>query len=260
VREKSLIVSLHDVAPSTFALIRQQVEELAALGVNQTSLLVIPYHHGIKKLEDDSALCSWLFKQQELGHEMVLHGWEHRIPNSKGTSNASTWFYENLYTSREAEFLNLNRQEASQLIGEGLDMFRKLGLKPEGFIAPAWLMNPDVEHAAREHKLLYTNTISELIQLPTNRRVRTRSCVWSTRAGWRRGCSLIWNRFLFQKLQSADPLRISLHPNDLHYPAIWSQIRDLIRVALQERHATTYQKWIEQRFSDSDFVASCSRS
>ncbi len=246
---KSLIISLHDVTTSNYAKVHRQIEALAALDIHQTSLLVVPHFHGQEKLQEDKILCKWLLELQGEGHEIVLHGWEHRVANRKSQivnrKSPFTWFYENLYTSREAEFLNLDYQEARTRIGKGLAMFRDLGLNARGFIAPAWLMNPNVERAAKDHGLIYTNTISKLIHLPSGQNYPTRSCVWSTRALWRRALSQSWNAILFQRLASVDPLRISLHPNDLDYPEVWEQIRALIRLARHERMPTTYADWIQ---------------
>jgi uncharacterized protein len=241
----SLIVSLHDVAPEKFEQIRRQWTELTELGLSKSSLLVVPFYHGRKTISEDLALTKWLGDIQSKGHEIVLHGWLHKISDDKNpNSNFRNWFFDNLYTSGESEFLNLNYQEAHKRMGDGLQKFQELGLKSSGFIAPAWLMNSEVERAARDHQLLYTNTVSELVHLPTQRRIPTRSCVWSTRAGWRRGCSLAWNSLLFNRLKNIDPLRISLHPCDLEYPAIWRQIKGFITQALENRKASTYGEWM----------------
>ena len=246
----SLIVSLHDVAPHSFQRVRRQVEALAEWGITRTSLLVVPHFHGEKRLDEDPALCQWLLECQNKGHEVVLHGWAHEGSKFKVQSSKfnpwTKWFFENLYTSGEAEFLTLSYEAASEHMVSGLEMLRKLGFKITGFIPPAWLMNPDVERAGRDLGLSYTNTISHLIHLPSGKHYPTRSCVWSTRAAWRRACSKTWNASLFRRLGPVDPLRISLHPSDLEYPAIWGQIKQLVGRALVTRRATTYAEWMER--------------
>ena len=249
--QRSLIVSLHDVTPSTFARVQRQVEELAAWGVHCSSLLVVPYYHGQERLDEDKNLIGWLQKSQREGHEIVLHGWEHLISRQKAEggrqkrSYFKNWFYENVYTSNEAEFLDLNYEEAFQKIQDGLEMFRALDFNVQGFIAPAWLMNSEVERAAHDLGLRYTNSLSTLIDLQHGQRYSSRSCVWSTRACWRRICSRIWNGLLFQQLRSVAPLRISLHPCDIEHPKIWNQMKRLIQIALRDRTPTTYRDWIE---------------
>ncbi len=245
----SLIVSLHDISPQTFGAARRQVEELCNLGVGRTTLLAIPFHHGRKRLDADPALCAWLRALQTMGHEVALHGWRHDLVGINPVRDMDPvrgrWFWENIYTNREAEFLALGREAARERITRGLTMFRDLGLLARGFIAPAWLMSRATGEAARDLGLPYTNTISEIIQLPTGRRHPARSCVWSVRAHWRRLASQAWNRLLFQRLTAAEPLRISLHPCDTEHPAIWRQIRHMIRRALEDgRTPTPYAEWL----------------
>lgn len=247
-KQLSLIVSLHDVTLRTLDRVQRQIEELAALDVHQTSLLVVPRYHEQERLDENGEACERLRGFQSAGHEMVLHGWVHQAPAAVdhpcGLRFPGAWFYQNCYTAGEAEFLSLSRDEAAARIQDGLVLLRQAGLAPVGFIAPAWLMNAAACQAAADRQLLYTNTISEIIHLPDGRRHRTRSCVWSTRAGWRRAASLVWNALLFQRLQRVDPLRISLHPGDLEHPAIWRQVKTLIRRARETRRPTTYAAWV----------------
>lgn len=218
----------------------------------QTSLLVVPHYHSTERIDASTELCQWLRRCQEQGHEIVLHGWTHQLPSKrKIKSGLNTWFFENFYTAGEAEFLTLDYTEAMDRISRGLEMFRALRLDACGFIAPAWLMNPEVERAARDCGLSYSNTISEWIDLKNSRRIATRSCVWSSRAAWRRGASILWNRTLFSQLNGVEPLRISLHPCDLEYPAIWGQIKSLVRLASKGRAATTYAGWMNEARSHS---------
>ena len=251
----SLIVSLHDIAPSAFDRVRQQVEELEALNVHRLSLLVIPHYHSQERINENKEICEWLKRLQADGHEIVLHGWEHRNAGGRRQKAEGSfrfnWFYENFYTAGEAEFLNLDYMEASKRIANGLAIFRELNFEVKGFIAPAWLMNPEVERAAKDHGFLYTNTISELIHLPSGRRHPARSCVWSTRAGWRRICSRAWNALLFEQLKRTSLLRISLHPSDLEYPAIWGQIKKLVYTAMKKRKVVTYAEWMESFQKDA---------
>jgi uncharacterized protein len=244
--KKHLIVSLHDVTSSTFPQIERQLSDLSQLGVTRTSLLVIPHYHGREEMDKDARLCDELRKYQAQGHEIVLHGWKHLSKDlNRQRNNFTQWFYRNLYTANEAEFLSLDYESASSLIQRGKEMFANKKLNPTGFIAPAWLMNADVERALKDLGFQYTNNVSELVDFTKERRIPTRSCVWSTRAAWRTYTSLAWNALLFNRLQDIEPLRISLHPGDLAQPRVWRQVKHLIQVATQNRLVTTYGSWIQ---------------
>lgn len=243
----SLVVSLHDVTSATWDRVRRQLTDLTSWGVSRMSFLTVPNYHGRERLDEDSRLGIELRKLQDKGHEMVLHGWSHQIHETsmeRARGGTRIWFYENFYTSGEAEFLNFHHTEARIWMEKGIGLLEGMGLRPCGFIAPAWLMGPGAISAARDLGLLYTNTISRLIRVKDEQSWETRSCVWSTRARWRRNASLIWNRWLFNHLAESNPLRISLHPGDLEYPAVWKQIENMVKTALAVRKPVTYAEWI----------------
>ena len=75
---KSLVVSLHDVSPLTQTLCEKILAQLLELGVRQTSLLVIPNHHGQAPITQDSSFRSWLARKVDADHEPVLHGYCHQ--------------------------------------------------------------------------------------------------------------------------------------------------------------------------------------
>lgn len=246
----SLIVSLHDVSPFHVHSVQRQMNELVRLGVKRMSLLVIPCHRDTGSLDHHPALAGWLRRWQEEGHEIVLHGWRHALPKeppeTSGRRRLRQWFYEELYTAREAEFFALNRASALRLVEQGLSAFSAHGLRAQGFVAPAWLLNPQVEEALRDAGLLYTTTRTEIVHLPSRTRFPATSCVWSTRAAWRRNASLLWNALLARRLASREPMRVGIHPTDLDFPEVWTQIRRIVAAALEHRRPATYLEWIEE--------------
>ncbi|MCK9589687.1 MAG: hypothetical protein M0Q93_10050, partial [Terrimicrobiaceae bacterium] len=75
---------------------------------------------------------------------------------------------------------------------------------------------------------------------------RSRSQVWSVRAGWRRTCSLAWNSLLFQKTVRCPLTRIGIHPPDWDHPAIRGQILRILGKALAARRPMTYEGWLSR--------------
>lgn len=215
-------------------------------GLDCASLLVVPHYHDGRRLEEDGELVGWLKKREAEGCEIVLHGHRHALPPPAVERWAGwrTWFLENFYTSREAEFLNLSQSQAVELMGNDLALFQKLGFGVKGFVAPAWLMSAGVVEAARDCGLLYSNSLTGLMDLRHRCFIPARTCVWSVRAGWRRVCSLAWNEVLFRSLCNEKLLRISLHPGDVRHPAVWRQIKRLIGCALSGRKPNTYGGWM----------------
>jgi uncharacterized protein len=233
-----LVVSIHDVAPSTQPIADKIISELIAKGVRQCSLLVVPdYHHQGASMQDRQFV-SWLRNLEAAGSEIVIHGRESFL------EKVVTQFY----TQGEGEFYDLGYDEAFRRIKTARDEFQAAGLKPRGFVAPAWLLSSDGERAARDAEMEYTTRLRTVHDLRSGETFLARSLVYSVRNGWRRMTSLAWNAALSRALESKSLLRLSIHPPDYSHPAIWRQIVDLISEMDGRRTPTTYQDWIaEQR-------------
>ena len=243
----SLVVSIHDVAPSTRETTEKIVAELAQRGVRACSLLVVPdYHHQGKFLEDRQFV-SWLGNLEAQGHEIVIHGYFHERPRRIRESLRDQLITQ-IYTQGEGEFYDLSYGEALQRIARARDEFRAAGLSPQGFVAPAWLLNSEGERAARDAEMEYTTRLTSIHDLRSNEIFPARSLVYSVQSQWRRLTSLAWNATLARLMKENQLIRLSIHPPDYIYPLIWRQIGDLVRAMDGVRTSTTYQDWIgEQR-------------
>ena len=247
---RSLVVSLHDVSPLTRVECATILDELRALGVGHTSLLVIPDHHHKGHMLADAAFGGWLRGQAADGHEIVMHGYHHLRPRraeEKWTTKLTTRFY----TADEGEFYDLDRATATELISKARAEFSQLGLTANAFIAPAWLLSAEAETALRDLHCEYTTRLGNVLDLRTGRTFASQSLVWSVRSAWRRQISLAWNALLFKRLSANPLMRISIHPVDLRHAKVWQQIRELIARALADREALTYLAWLGKVRSES---------
>src|SRR5437879_12549000 len=130
-----LIVAVHDVAPSTKPIADKIVSELTRKGVRRCSLLVVPdYHHQGASMQDRQFV-SWLRNLEAAGNEIVIHGYFHERQR-KANETPRDKFFTRLYTDDEAEFYDLDYDEALRRITSARDAFRAAGLKPRGFVAP----------------------------------------------------------------------------------------------------------------------------
>jgi predicted deacetylase len=241
-----LVVSIHDVAPSTQPIVDKIISELAHKGVRHCSLLVVPdYHHQGASMKDRQFV-SWLRNLEAAGNEIVIHGYFHERPARSRES-----FLEKLvtqsYTQGEGEFYDLGYDEAFRRIKTARDEFLAGGLKPRGFVAPAWLLSSEGERAARDAEMEYTTRLRTVRDLRSGEIFSARSLVYSVRNTWRRAVSLVWNAALARILESKPLVRLSIHPPDLSHPTIWRQIVDLINETVPIRTPTTYQDWIAER-------------
>src|SRR5881396_714296 len=245
----SIVVSLHDVASSTQQIAKTIISELARHGVRVCSILVVPDYHHEGLFAKDPQFVSWLRGLEADGHEIVIHGYFHERPR-RAKESLRDKFVTRFYTQNEGEFYDLGYDEALRRITTARDEFRAHGLKPRGFVAPAWLLGNEAEQAVRDAQLEYTTRLRSVCDLRSGSIFPARTLVYSVHNGWRRGLSRSWNAALFRLLKNNALLRISIHPADYSQPTIWKQILGFIAATKSARTATTYQDWIaEQRLN-----------
>lgn len=246
VSKGSLVVSIHDVAPSTRDTAEKIVSELSRRGVATCSLLVVPNYHHAGSILDDRELGIWLRELEGRGHEIVIHGYFHDRPRRIGESPREK-FMTRFYTDDEGEFFDLPYDEARRRIAQAREEFRSLGFASRGFIAPAWLLSAEGERAATDAGMEYTTRLGTVRDLQKSTTFSARSVVYSVRNQWRRTASLAWNAALFLATKQQPLLRLSIHPPDYAHPEIWKQILRFIDQTLVGRNVTTYSGWIEEQ-------------
>lgn len=234
---RDLCVVLHDVSPARWAACRQVIDEVqrcaGEAGVTlPLTLLIVPHMHGDPALP--SAYVQWLHAMQAAGHELVLHGLTHRDEGPPPRSLRERWL-RHIYTAGEGEFAALSHAEAAARLSEGRAWARALGLRMDGFVAPAWLMSPASLSAVAAAGFGHTCTLTKVIALPQGQVLRAPGLVFSTRAGCRRLASRLWNNLLTRRARSARLLRLELHPADADHPDVLQCWRRLLLQALQQR-------------------------
>src|SRR5436309_3287780 len=225
----SIVFSVHDVAPHSRDVTEKIIIELAHRGVSTCSLLVVPDYRHQGLATKDRQFVSWLRDLQSAGYEIVIHGYFHERPRHANETIRDKCFTR-LYTADEGEFYDLDYDEAFRRITTARDEFRASGLKPRGFVAPAWLLGTEAERAARDAELEYTTRLRTVRDLRSGEEFPVRSIVYSVRSNWRRAISRAWNATLFQFLENNAFLRLSIHPPDYSHPIIWGQILRFIDV------------------------------
>ena len=242
-----LIISVHDIAPSSKAIADKIISEFARRGIGSCSLLVVPDYHHQGAAMKDRQFVSWLRDLESAGHEIVIHGYFHERSH-RAHESIRDKLVTQLYTQSEGEFYDIDYDEAFRRITTARDEFTAAGLRPRGFVAPAWLLSAEGERAARDAEMEYTTRLRTVRDLRSGQDFAARSLVYSVRSNWRRTASLAWNAALRRVSKNNPLLRLSVHPPDYSYPGIWEQIVDLINAMNGIRTPTTYKEWIaEQR-------------
>jgi predicted deacetylase len=242
-KRRSVVVSIHDVSPGTRDRVETMLSELGGLGVERTSLLVVPNHHHRGHFLEDRSFIDWLRGLAQAGHEIVIHGYYHQRQRREQEGTAAR-LITRVYTADEGEFYDVDEPAAVELVSRAQREFSEAGFQPAGFIAPAWLLSDAGERALCRCGIGYTTRLGTVHDLKTGHVEKSQSLVWSVRSGWRRAMSRAWNRALYA-IGAPELLRIGLHPPDITHPGIWRQIRAIIADAATRRVVTTYADWIE---------------
>ena len=229
-------VSLHDVSPAWKNEVELALEMAHAHGV-RPALLVVPDFHGKAPLLEDPAFCERLRELQSGGHEIYLHGYFHRARTyrSHATSTSSAGlgdrarylFAQKVVSGGEAEFSDVSREEALQRLDDGERMLREAGLSIAGFVAPAWSMPPWVLGLLGERGYSFTEDHTRVYD-PTAKRSRASVVLnYASRTPARLLSSVAWCR-LARPVRRVLPARIAIHPADMRYALLRSELESLL--------------------------------
>ena len=220
--EPPLVVSIHDVAPATADETRSWLADLDGLGVRAT-LLVVPGPWREPVLSDAPEYGAELRRVAEAGHELALHGWCHAAqPGGTGSRSLTG----RIVARGAGEFWTLDAAEARDRIDRGLEVLRAAGIEPEGFVPPGYLASPGAQQALAESGLRYWTSHFGVHDLHSGVRHTVvalchRPAVGASGRpfGERSGDYLIEHSPQWFTRRKR-PLRLALHPDDLHRPGL----------------------------------------
>lgn len=235
---RALCVSLHDVAPATWPACQRLLAAIAEVDAGMpVTLLAVPDYHG-QGNGMSAPYCAWLTARVGRGDEIALHGYTHRDDAPAGHALLDR-IRRRAYTAGEGEFAAVSRETAMEKIEAGRAWCAAQGIRPRGFIAPAWLMSRGTWEALQRFDFDYTTTLGRLHLLRSGRATLAPSLVYSARSGWRRWTSRRWNALLGAALHDAELVRIGVHPADAAHPQLVTHIQRMIDRARHGRVAMT---------------------
>jgi predicted deacetylase len=230
-------VSIHDVSPAWEREVDVALEMAHAAGV-RPALLVVPDYHGRAALTEHPAFVERLRALEKDGHEVYLHGYYHRSrawddPGSKDARDAGGLarlrhvFAQKVVSASEAEFSDVSRDEAVARLDAGERMLKDAGLDIRGFVAPAWSMPSWVLTLLGERGYRFTEDHLR-IHDPAGRRTRQSVVLnYASRTPARLLSSVAWCR-IARPARRVLPARIAIHPADMRYALLRSEIASLL--------------------------------
>jgi predicted deacetylase len=200
---KSLIVSIHDVTPSTAEAARCWRALIARRDDGPASLLVVP-HYGGRELWLPGPGLAWLHWRAQAGDEIVLHGNTHVTASGRDGP----------------ELRGLPWPSAAQALRDGRHEMGRRGLAPAGLVCPAYGLPRHPEAACRAAGLRWWATRTTLRWNGGRRPLPSVGLGASTLP--RRLLSPSVLRPAVRALARAPVVRLDLHPADLGHDRLAS--------------------------------------
>ena len=232
----TVCVSIHDVAPDTWAECELLMQAVRAVADIPLTWLVIPNFRGNKRRS--YALESSLERMLAHGHELALHGYTH-VDDGPARAGPISSLMRRVYTEGEGEFAAIGEQDARYRIARGLAWFEERGWPVSGFVAPAWLIGPNAWQAVHAFPFLYTTTFTHFHLLERHQQVFSPSLVYAARNKGGRALSPLAASMAAYLLKDAPLVRLSLHPRDARHPALVRHAQRLIARLLDSRMPLT---------------------
>lgn len=226
-------VSVHDVARATWPACRKLIEAIEAVAPIPLTLLVVPRYRDAPAPAD---FLRWLETRVARGDELAAHGWTHQ--DAQPVRGLGDYLKRRIYTAGEGEFAALSADEAAFRIERAYRWFAVHGWPVRLFVPPAWLMGAAAGAQLARSPFAYAATRTRFLRLSDQGVVPCTSLVFSTRASWRRGLSLVWNPVVAAAGGKSPLVRFELHPPDAAFPAIRQQWSALLARSLAMRPAS----------------------
>jgi predicted deacetylase len=238
-----IAVALHDIEPATFercALIRDWLDDH---GVGRATLLVIPARDLHPLGERSPEMAQWLAERRGAGDSIAQHGFRHEQLRGGALSRRTLL---PTCSSRSAEFVGLDTDEARRAVDAGWRVLKLAGIEPDGFVAPAYAYTPALRRVLPRRfrwwaSLLRLHRTNAIADGHTHQRLAP---------AWGMGSEGPLQRALSPALIRAgsllcgQTLRLDLHPADLQHPRHTMALEWVLRRAGPRRKAITYDELI----------------
>ncbi len=240
---KKIIISFHDFHAGSMDVYDEFYKILNQMGLNRISVLAVPQMHFGEALTENTGAANWLLSMQEIGNDICLHGFYHKVKKVNG--GVLSQIIGNFYTNKEGEFFNLDALQAREKLSKGLEIFNNIGLFPKGFTPPAWLISKDALSEVRNFGFDYITTYNGVNLLRKNIAIKAPVLVLSSRGVLRRFLSKNWLNIANNSLKNVEILRFALHPIDLVHKDIRNKIITTFKRLAETRTPITYQDLLE---------------
>lgn len=241
-----IVVSVHDVAPSTATQVRWLLARLDDAGVTRRVLNVIPNEGGTSPVDKDVDLAALLRREIVNGSEVVLHGYAHRS-SGRPRGAASARMRARLFARGSAEFMSLPPDVAAEHVATGLATLQRIGLHPTGFCPPGWLADRGLARILQAAGLRYLVTYFRLIDL------RRGASAWLPGFGYMGSGDMqeplvaIEGGYVLLARRSLPVIRVFLHPQGASSSSLCARTLNAVERLRRERRPVTFTDLLGER-------------
>ena len=211
------------------------------------SLLVIPGLWNGNELLADEEFQKWLAQISSSSHEVVLHGLNHKFTQEPSTSSLKL-ISGRFFARGCQEFWALSKADAKALVSDGLNKLSSLGYQPTGFIAPGWLASAGTTQAISEIGFSYTTSHLLINDLLFEKRHFAPVICQRPNSPTTRLVMLMTTLLAEILMALRLPLRIAVHPEDLHDAKLRKLILKLVsRAVVNGYQSITYDQFVTSK-------------
>ena len=205
----AVLLSIHDVTPSTLPQVEELVELLCRKHLLPATLLIVPGHYWQPGQLD--RLRQWVRQ----GFDLAGHGWAHKVSSKRGLYHRlHSW----LISADAAEHLTLDQAEIENLLTRNHVWFTDHGLPaPDLYVPPAWAWGIAPSRLPAVRSFVMLETLRGIYIRSTQRHIRLPLVGFEADTSWRAAALRAWNSAQIRTASERRPLRLTIHPHDLRY-------------------------------------------
>lgn len=242
-QNRRVLLSLHDVTPFHLERLNRAERLFESLGIERIAYLLIPNYHG-RSPAVTPEFRDWCNRERPFTVEWILHGFYHlEQPGDISTSARVDSLKRKYATAGEGEFLSLDYDCALDRINRGIAVFEEtLGIKPSGFIPPAWLYHSDLANALRTAGLDFWESRNSVQALTSDALVSAPIITWATRTPMRKASSILGTPVLEFAYRPRPVIRLAVHPFDFDHPETIRSITSAWQRVIKRRKQISYSE------------------
>ena len=205
---RRLLLSIHDVTPDTIDDVEQILSVLSGLGYRKVTLLVVPGSGWT------TASMERLRGLSRYGAEFAGHGWRHVVDDIRGLRHR---VHSLLISRNVAEHLALSRSQIHSLVQRCYEWFDANEFpEPLLYVPPAWAMGTLRRSDLDRLPFQQYETFSGVYDSGTGTFRRTAMVGFEADTAFRALSCRVWNRLNLWAAGASKPVRVAIHPSDLH--------------------------------------------